>query len=213
MGILIEKECFFLFLRNNFSYFNMECNPYRNLDALAERKTAGELLEPLDEQRLRDHQLRKLRRMWLKDQILSEREPLLPPKKENFVQSFLAKERRWWKSRLHFETATEYMYAGKHYNELPLWAVYKTQQAVRRVVGWYLIPLIPVIYYFKFIREANGNAPLDGLEQHLLFSLVMQHFPASLVTWKSTIPKQHTPQKTKLSSWCRIYDTMNCISV
>jgi len=141
----------------------MECNPYRNLDALAERKTAGELLAPLDEQRLRDHQLRKLRRMWLKDQILSEREPLLPPKKENFVQSFLAKERRWWKSQLHFETATEYMYAGKHYNELPLWAVYKTQQAVRRVVGWYLIPLIPVIYYFKFIREANGNAPLDGL--------------------------------------------------
>merc|ERR1712136_538699 len=83
MGILIEKECFFLFLRNNFSYFNMECNPYRNLDALAERKTAGELLEPLDEQRLRDHQLLKLRRMWLKDQILSEREPLLPPKKED----------------------------------------------------------------------------------------------------------------------------------
>ena len=138
----------------------MECNPYRNLDALADTKSAGELLSPLDEQRLRDHQLRKLRRMWLKDQILSAREPLLPPKKENYLSAMLANERKWWKSRLHFESFTEYMYAGKHYNELPLWAVYKTQQAFRRVIGWYMLPLIPLCYYFKYGR----STPVDGLK-------------------------------------------------
>jgi len=141
----------------------MAANPYRHLDALAERKTAGEILDPLDEQRLRDHQLRKLRRMWLKDQILTDREPLLPPKKENFISSMLAKEQSWWKSRVRFEHAVEYMYAGKHYNELPLWAVYKAQQQIRRYIGWYIIPMIPVIYYYKYGRNMNMNAPLDGL--------------------------------------------------
>ena len=44
------------------------------------KKSAGKLLDPIDEQRLRDHQLRRLRKLWLKDQVLTAREPLQPPK-------------------------------------------------------------------------------------------------------------------------------------
>jgi len=46
------------------------------------QRTRGELVDPLDEQRLRDHQLRRLRRLWLKDQLLTAREPLPRPEKK-----------------------------------------------------------------------------------------------------------------------------------
>ncbi|XP_018409964.1 PREDICTED: NADH dehydrogenase [ubiquinone] 1 beta subcomplex subunit 6 [Nanorana parkeri] len=55
-------------------------------------------LTPQDEQ-LRLQQLRDLRRKWLKDQELSPREPVLPPKKQGpvarFWDNFLREKSLW----------------------------------------------------------------------------------------------------------------------
>jgi len=47
------------------------------MDAV-EKRAAGETLSVRDEQRLRNHQLRMMRRQWLNDLIVSPREPLYP---------------------------------------------------------------------------------------------------------------------------------------
>jgi len=47
------------------------------MDAV-EKRAAGETLSVRDEQRLRNHQLRMMRRQWLNDLIVSPREPLFP---------------------------------------------------------------------------------------------------------------------------------------
>jgi len=43
-----------------------------------EKRAAGETLSVRDEQRLRNHQLRMMRRQWLNDLVVSPREPLYP---------------------------------------------------------------------------------------------------------------------------------------
>jgi len=52
------------------------------MDAV-EKRAAGEVLSARDEQRLRNHQLRMMRRQYLKDMLVSPREPLYP---QNNVQ-------------------------------------------------------------------------------------------------------------------------------
>ncbi|NP_001125422.1 NADH dehydrogenase [ubiquinone] 1 beta subcomplex subunit 6 [Pongo abelii] len=59
------------------------------------------MTEYTPDEKLRLHQLRKLRRRWLKDQELSHREPVLPPQKmgpmEKFWNTFLENKSPWRK--------------------------------------------------------------------------------------------------------------------
>ncbi|XP_072260520.1 NADH dehydrogenase [ubiquinone] 1 beta subcomplex subunit 6 [Pyxicephalus adspersus] len=64
-------------------------------------------LNPADE-KLREQQLRTLRRKWLKDQELSPREPVLPPRKEGPVE-------RFWSNFLRVKSPWR-AYAFKAYN-------------------------------------------------------------------------------------------------
>uniref|UniRef100_A0A7N5K4U2 NADH dehydrogenase [ubiquinone] 1 beta subcomplex subunit 6 n=1 Tax=Ailuropoda melanoleuca TaxID=9646 RepID=A0A7N5K4U2_AILME len=63
------------------------------------RDLPEEVIGYTPEEKLRRQQLRELRRRWLKDQELSPREPVLPPRKvglvEGFWQRFLQPERLW----------------------------------------------------------------------------------------------------------------------
>uniref|UniRef100_A0A1W7RFG4 NADH dehydrogenase [ubiquinone] 1 beta subcomplex subunit 6 n=1 Tax=Agkistrodon contortrix contortrix TaxID=8713 RepID=A0A1W7RFG4_AGKCO len=66
---------------------------------LQPRDLPEEVIGYTPEEKLRLQQLRELRRRWLKDQELSPREPVLPPRKvgwvEGFWERFLQPERLW----------------------------------------------------------------------------------------------------------------------
>ncbi|NXU42560.1 NDUB6 dehydrogenase, partial [Drymodes brunneopygia] len=50
---------------------------------------------PAEDERLRVQQLRALRRRWLRDQELSPREPVLPPRQLGFWERFLQPGDSW----------------------------------------------------------------------------------------------------------------------
>ncbi|XP_053151807.1 NADH dehydrogenase [ubiquinone] 1 beta subcomplex subunit 6 [Hemicordylus capensis] len=82
------------------------------------------------DEKLRLQQLRELRRRWLKDQELSPREPVLPPRKPGLVEGF-------WE---------RFLQPGG------LWRkqVFKTYKAGTFLVGWLLIPFWVSHYYVKY---------------------------------------------------------------
>ncbi|NWS98663.1 NDUB6 dehydrogenase, partial [Mionectes macconnelli] len=85
---------------------------------------------PADDEKLRLQQLRALRRRWLRDQELSEREPVLPPRKLGPVAAF-------WE---------RFLRPGGLWRQ----QVYKACQASGFIVGRVLIPAWIVTYYVKY---------------------------------------------------------------
>ena len=137
-----------------------------DLNRLAEIKAKGGLLDPLDEQRLRDHQLRRLRRLWLKDQCLSAREPLMPtPKSTYFSQTWrsrlAAKEEAFWSRHLKFREVCQYLYHGKDFHQVPILMFYQTQRLLRNMVTYLILPAIPLAYFLKY---GELNIPGAALE-------------------------------------------------
>ncbi|CAK8688657.1 unnamed protein product [Clavelina lepadiformis] len=128
-----------------------------DLNRLADLRAAGTILESVDEQRLRDHQLRRLRRLWLKDQCLTAREPLLPPKKLNWFQRLAQKEEAFWSRKLKFRQIIQYMYHGKDFQQIPLVFLYQVQRNMRTYAGYFVLPMLPFLYYFKY-----GNPDVPG---------------------------------------------------
>ncbi|KAL7988639.1 hypothetical protein Chor_007558 [Crotalus horridus] len=72
---------------------------------LQPRDLPEEVIGYTPEEKLRLKQLRELRRRWLKDQELSPREPVLPPRKvgwvEGFWERFLQPEKLWKRQVKH----------------------------------------------------------------------------------------------------------------
>uniref|UniRef100_UPI00254013EF NADH dehydrogenase [ubiquinone] 1 beta subcomplex subunit 6 n=1 Tax=Euleptes europaea TaxID=460621 RepID=UPI00254013EF len=93
------------------------------------------------DEKLRLQQLRELRRRWLKDQELSPREPLLPPRKPGLVEGF-------WE---------RFLQPGG------LWRkqVFKTYRAGTFVVFRLLIPFWISHYYVKYHLMPRPNGIVD----------------------------------------------------
>ncbi|XP_028739899.1 NADH dehydrogenase [ubiquinone] 1 beta subcomplex subunit 6 [Peromyscus leucopus] len=77
------------------------------------------------DEKLRLQQLRELRRRWLKDQELSPREPVLPPRKpwplEQFWNNFLRDGAPW--KNVVFKTYRSSLFAVSHVL-IPLWIIH-----------------------------------------------------------------------------------------
>uniref|UniRef100_A0A6F9DLE2 NADH dehydrogenase [ubiquinone] 1 beta subcomplex subunit 6 n=1 Tax=Phallusia mammillata TaxID=59560 RepID=A0A6F9DLE2_9ASCI len=129
---------------------------YKDMDRLVEMRKKGEILSALDEQRLRDYQLRRLRRLWLKDQILSAREPLHPPKKEGFFTKLWAREEAFWSRHLKFRQFSGHFYHG-HYGKVPLLLLYRAQRWFRSFYGVMIIPSFPLVYFLTHYKFEVPN--------------------------------------------------------
>ncbi|NXX35508.1 NDUB6 dehydrogenase, partial [Nicator chloris] len=85
---------------------------------------------PAEDERLRVQQLRALRRRWLRDQELSPREPVLPPRQLGPVGAFwerFLRPRHPWRQQVH-----------------------KFYQGGRFVVLRVLLPAWAITYYVKY---------------------------------------------------------------
>jgi len=118
-------------------------NIYQDLDRLAADKSAGKLLDPIDEQRLRDHQLRRLRKLWLKDQVLTAREPLQPPKQPSFAEKISNKLFGDLKTRT---LASFVASKNKSYGKF---ALYKAVRSMK-VIGLFMAVGVPFTYYGNY---------------------------------------------------------------
>uniref|UniRef100_H2YNY7 NADH dehydrogenase [ubiquinone] 1 beta subcomplex subunit 6 n=1 Tax=Ciona savignyi TaxID=51511 RepID=H2YNY7_CIOSA len=129
---------------------------YKDIDRIVQTRSSGGQVSQLDEQRLRDYQIRRLRRLWLKDQILTAREPLLPPTKPSIKEKFQAAEDKFWGRFLKFRTLTPYLYLGSNLKEIPLLMLYKMQSSIRTYFFVYIpVALIPLY----FMMNSNSTIP------------------------------------------------------
>ncbi|XP_002127974.2 NADH dehydrogenase [ubiquinone] 1 beta subcomplex subunit 6 [Ciona intestinalis] len=135
---------------------------YKDFDRIVKARTSGGQVSGLDEQRLRDYQIRRLRRLWLKDQILTAREPLLPPTKLTRMEKFQAAEDKFWGRFLKFRTLTPYLYLGSNFKEIPLLMLYKLQRSIRT----YLFVFIPgTLIPLYFLMNMDTKIPNSSIQE------------------------------------------------
>ncbi|NWY45536.1 NDUB6 dehydrogenase, partial [Sylvia atricapilla] len=84
----------------------------------------------VEDEKLRVQQLRALRRRWLRDQELSPREPVLPPRKLGPVAAF-------WERFLQPGDAWRHQ-------------VHKVYQGGRSITLRLLLPALAITYYLKY---------------------------------------------------------------
>ncbi|XP_020633315.1 NADH dehydrogenase [ubiquinone] 1 beta subcomplex subunit 6 [Pogona vitticeps] len=97
---------------------------------LSPARQPGWLDKSKTDEELRAHQLRLLRRRWLKDQELSPREPVEPPRKLGPVERFWAgflEPGSWWRRQ-----------------------VFKTYNTGVRIFVYVLVPTWVIHYYIKY---------------------------------------------------------------
>lgn len=132
------------------------------MDAV-EKRAAGEVLSARDEQRLRNHQLRMMRRQYLKDMVVSPREPLYPQfnvqpgagirgrlsNLKHGMQAygsgiFLPKNRLWTYKPIFFN---ELAYGNlKNMPRLFAWSVF-------RFSTWFTVYFAPTYMIWTYARE------------------------------------------------------------
>jgi len=129
-------------------------NIYQDLDKIVEERSCGKLVDPLDEQRLRDHQLRRLRRMWLQDQIISAREPLMPPSQKGVVAKAFSKvaekENLFWSKVLDHKLLGDFL-THKNWKQAPAFLAHKLWRNVKKVTGFIILPVLPIAYYSQYV--------------------------------------------------------------
>ncbi|XP_070592350.1 NADH dehydrogenase [ubiquinone] 1 beta subcomplex subunit 6 [Erythrolamprus reginae] len=127
------------------------------------RDLPEEVIGYTPDEKLRRQQLRELRRRWLKDQELSPREPVLPPRKvgwvEGFWQRFLQPE-KFWKRQVF-----------KMYNTgkltitniiIPLWISYYIVKYHVQVTPLGIVEKNPTIYPGDRKEEKGIHPPAHG---------------------------------------------------
>jgi len=134
------------------------------MDTVAKR-AAGETLSVRDEQRLRNHQLRMMRRAWLNDIIVSPREPLFP---NNNLHEFGSKPQilfrraiMIWQSigaKLLVPSNRNWHYQPIVLNELCYGNPWKVPQLwayrwVWRIIGMSTLVMIPAMVAFGIVQE------------------------------------------------------------
>ncbi|XP_048358556.1 NADH dehydrogenase [ubiquinone] 1 beta subcomplex subunit 6 [Sphaerodactylus townsendi] len=107
-----------------------------------ERRAPKEVFGYTSDEKLRQRQLRELRRRWLKDQELSPREPVLPPRKLGLVEGF-------WE---------RFLQPGGFWRK----QVFKTYRAGSFTLFRLLIPAWISHYYVKYhlMRKPHGVVEL-----------------------------------------------------
>uniref|UniRef100_A0A8C5WNN4 NADH dehydrogenase [ubiquinone] 1 beta subcomplex subunit 6 n=1 Tax=Laticauda laticaudata TaxID=8630 RepID=A0A8C5WNN4_LATLA len=140
----------------------------------------GSGLEPRDlpeevigykpDEKLRLQQLRELRRRWLKDQELSPREPVLPPRKvgwvEGFWQRFLQPERLWKRQVFNVYSTGKYVVIHLF---IPLWIAHYFVKYHVKPTPYGIIEKKPTIYPGDRMEEKGIPPPPHGTASELPF--------------------------------------------
>uniref|UniRef100_A0A8D0E5N4 NADH dehydrogenase [ubiquinone] 1 beta subcomplex subunit 6 n=1 Tax=Salvator merianae TaxID=96440 RepID=A0A8D0E5N4_SALMN len=124
------------------------------------RGPPGEVVGYTPDEKLRLQQLRELRRRWLKDQELSPREPVLPPRKlgpiEGFWERFLQPGGFWRQQVFRTYKTGKFIILG---GIIPLWLSHYIIKYHLMTMPYAVVSSKPKIYPGDVIQETGEVIP------------------------------------------------------
>lgn len=162
---------------------------------VVDKRTNGVQLNARDEQRLRNHQLRMMRRAWLQDMKVSPREPLWPGNDIYFGKAWSMRKstnfHNYWKllsDKLFLPKGVRPFYHPAFADEL----LYGRIQNVPRLALWgmfrslrFIVFIFPVWFTWKFLVEENILSKYPTCYGMFTAQNRGQHYAARLATYPS----------------------------